>query len=380
MSSIRTETLRFMLFALLILPGLIFAGCGSEPVRDSAPDSSSASAGVTQVKSGTPGEPSTAVSSEPTSVSAADPSAVTQTGQPAAETAKTAVADSGGAHRTLRMARIPFRNARELVITHEPMMKYLAARLGVDEVKLVSATDYKGIVDLLKNDSADMAWMGTFNYLDAQRSVDVVPVVRPKRFGKSTYGGLVIAHQDSGIEKLTQLKGKSFAFVDRKSASGYLFPKAALIRNGIDPEHDFSEVKYLKQHDSVCMAVLYRKIDAGAIYDDARMKLKSREQAAKLKVIETIANIPNEPIVVSRKLDKATVEKITSAFLSLSMENPDGKVVLEQFNSVCADHIEGFEKADDADYDVIRDMDRVLKEFDARNGATAQPLTGESGD
>lgn len=264
--------------------------------------------------------------------------------------------------RILKMARIPFRNARELVITHEPMMKYLAEKLGVEQVKLISAPDYKGIVDLMNNKQADMAWMGTFNYIDARQLAGVEPLVRPKRFGKSTYGGLIITHVDSKIEQISDLKGRSFAFVDKKSASGYLFPKAAILDEGLNPDKDFSKVSYLKQHDSVCMAVLYQKIDAGAVYDDARIKLKSQEQAKKLKVIKTISKIPNEPIVVSKDLEPEMKEKIKQAFLSLSDSNETGKKVLNMFNKVCADHIEGFEEAGDKDYDLVRKVADLLKD------------------
>lgn len=264
--------------------------------------------------------------------------------------------------QVIRMARIPFRNARELVITHEPMMKYLAARLGVGEVKLVSAPDYRGIVDLLKSGKAEMAWMGTFNYIDAYAEVGVETLVRPKRFGKSTYGGLIIAHVDSGINTLADLKGKSFAFVDKKSASGYLFPFAALIENGVNPNSDFSNIQYLKQHDSVCMAVLYRKVDAGAVYDDARKKLKSEEQAAKLKVIKSISEIPNEPIVVTKTISPEIKKALKEAFISLSTENPEGAEVLDTFNKVCADSIEGFEVSADSDYDYVRQIDKILKQ------------------
>jgi phosphonate transport system substrate-binding protein len=321
----------------IFLSALFFAGCG-----DPKPAVVPADKGTSQAS----GQGDLAVSSNNTA------------------TADTAASAEKGpfSDRILKMARIPFRNARELVITHEPMMKFLAEKLGVEQVKLVSAPDYKGIVDLLKNKKADMAWMGTFNYIDARNQVGVEPLVRPKRFGKSTYGGLIITHQDSGIKTIQDLKGRSFAFVDKKSASGYLFPKAAIMDQGINPQTDFSRIQYLKQHDSVCMAVLYQKVDAGAVYDDARIKLKSQTEAQKLKVIKKIDNIPNEPIVVSSELPQELKEKIKSVFLSLNSDNQSGKTVLNMFNKVCADHIEGFEVAIDKDYDLVRRVAELLKD------------------
>src|SRR5207244_6062947 len=87
--------------------------------------------------------------------------------------------------------------------------------------------------------------------------------------GSSTYRGIIVTRKDSGIKSIADLKGKRFAFVDPKSASGYVYPRAMLIEKGIDPETFFSETIFAGSHDRVIAAVLNRRVDAGAIYDGA---------------------------------------------------------------------------------------------------------------
>ena len=53
------------------------------------------------------------------------------------------------------------------------------------------------------------------------------------RYGKEWYKSEIIVHADSGINKIEDLNGKSFAFVNHESSSGYLIPKRILLKNNI---------------------------------------------------------------------------------------------------------------------------------------------------
>ena len=57
-----------------------------------------------------------------------------------------------------------------------------------------------------------------------------------------------IVRKDSGIKDFQDIKGKTVAFVDPSSTSGYLFPGAHLINEGIDIEKDIQYV-YSGGHD-----------------------------------------------------------------------------------------------------------------------------------
>jgi len=261
----------------------------------------------------------------------------------------------------IKLGRIPFKSSREMVQTHEPLMEYLKEALSVDGVKLVLAPNYEGIVKMLREGKIDISWLGTNNYLKAHEETGCEPIVKPIRFGKPYYSGDIIVRVDSNINKLGDLKGKRIAFVDKGSASGYVYPMALFIKNGFNPAKDFKEISFLGEHDSVVWAVFYKKYDAGAVYTGAIKNLKDKEKEGMLKVIAHTIHVPNEPIVVARHVDRAMRQKILKAFLDCNDKNPLGKKVLTLYNKVGHDQISGFVEAKDKDYDPVREVQKLLK-------------------
>jgi len=257
----------------------------------------------------------------------------------------------GGAYKDtiLKLGRIPFTNATEMVKKHEGLLNYLRNELGVKETRLVLASDYKGIIDKLARGEIDIGWLGSTSYVEAmadpkQKSAMRL-LVKPRRFKTTSYRGIIIARQDSGIRKLTDLKGKKIAWVDKDSASGYLFPKALLLEAGVNPDKDFAEAGFLGKHDAVVLNVLLGKYDAGACYDDARNTLREKEKINELTILATTQDISNEPIVCRSDLPEDIIEKIKKAFMKLDVNDPSTKKVLED----CTD-VQGFTSVQDSDY------------------------------
>ncbi len=269
--------------------------------------------------------------------------------------------------RNLRIGRIPFRSARDLVKTHEPLMLYLKNKLNYDNVKLISAPNYEGMAKLLKEGKVDIAWLGTKNYIKLKTMLDIDAVIRPIRYGKPYYGGLIIARKDSSIKTLKDLKGKVLAFVDKGSASGYLYPLALILKSGIDPSTYFKEVKFLSEHDTVVSNVFLKKVDAGCVYDDARLTLKDDNQIKEIAVIARTPKIPNEPIVVSKTMSSEDKEAIINAFLQLSIDDPEIGAVLKQYDTIIKDNITGFIRATDSDYDVVRDLTKTIEDYEKKS-------------
>lgn len=280
----------------------------------------------------------------------------------ASSAAAVASTQPGGAYKdtVLKIGRIPFTNATEMVKKHEGLLSYLRDELGVKETRLVLASDYKGIISKLTRGEIDIAWMGTTSYVEAaadpKLKASMRLLVKPKRFKTTSYRGIIIVRQDSGIKKLTDLKGKKVAWVEQDSASGYLFPKALLLEAGVNPDKDFAEAGFLGKHDAVVLAVLLGKYDAGACYDDARNTLREKEKMNELTILATTQDISNEPIVCRSDLPEDIIEKIKKAFLKLDIENPTYKKVLED----CTD-VQGFTAAQESDYEYVQRVLNVLQ-------------------
>ncbi|HOY67248.1 MAG TPA: phosphate/phosphite/phosphonate ABC transporter substrate-binding protein [Candidatus Ozemobacteraceae bacterium] len=287
----------------------------------------------------------------------ATPPATTQPA-PAPDTA----AGSGGAYKDtiLKLGRIPFTNATEMVKKHEGLLSYLRQELGVKETRLVLASDYKGIIDKLARGEIDIGWLGTTSYVEAladpKQKASMRILVKPRRFKTTSYRGIIIARGDSGIRNLSDLKGKKIAWVEKDSASGYLFPKALLLEAGVNPDKDFAEAGFLGKHDAVVLNVLLGKYDAGACYDDARNTLREKEKMNELTILASTQDISNEPIVCRADLPEDIIEKIKKAFLKLDIDDPTYKKVLED----CTD-VQGFVTAQDSDYEYVQKVLSLLQ-------------------
>jgi phosphate/phosphite/phosphonate ABC transporter binding protein len=266
--------------------------------------------------------------------------------------------------KVLKIGRIPYLDPRKMVNDHQKITAYLKKELALDDVRLILTPNYDELNKFLKEGQIDIAWHGTLNYPKARGVAGAKVILMPKRFNKTSYRGLIVVRADSNINTIADLKGKSFAYVDKKSASGYFFPKILMLENNIDPDKDISKVEYLKKHDNILFSLLYKKVDAGAVYDDARELLKTDEQRAQIKVLAKTAEILNEPILVRGGLDDDTVKKITDAFLKLRKDNPETAPVLELLGNV-----ESFVSATDKDYDeIVNFTDKYGKIFEEDHG------------
>lgn len=256
----------------------------------------------------------------------------------------------------LQLGRIPFTNATQMVHQHNKFLEHLTKTLGVRQTRLQTALDYSSIMSLLEKGDIDIGWLGTMSSIEARENPNIKLLVKPVRFGTTSYRGIIITRQDSGIRTLNDLKGKRFAWVEKESASGYIFPKALLLEAGINPETDFSEVAYLGKHDSVVLNVLLGRYDAGACYDDARTTLRDKSKMDELTILASTPDISNEPIVVRSNLPQDLIEKIRQALLELDINSYPGKEVLETLTDV-----QGFVPANETDYDYVEQVLKLLE-------------------
>lgn len=135
----------------------------------------------------------------------------------------------------------------------------------------------------------------------------------------------------SGIEKLANLKGKTFAFVDPASTSGHLYPKRLLLSEGFDPQAFFSKAVFAGSHNAVVLSILKGEVDGGAAYEDARAAVAKSfpEVFEKVKIIAYTQNIPNDVVAVRKGLNPALKKNIKEGLKYLA-QTPDGSKVLKK--------------------------------------------------
>ena len=251
----------------------------------------------------------------------------------------------------LRMGLVPSEDPRVIMNDNQGLLDELQKSMNM-EIKPFVATDYNGVIEALRSKRLDIALLGPFSYVLATTVADVeaFALLETQRQG-ATYRSVIIARKDHGIHSLKDLSGKTFAFVDPGSTSGFLFPKAGLIKAGYDPNTYFSRVIFSGGHDASAIAVQNGKVDAAAVADAlletaySRGMLKEDEVA----VIWTSEAIPGAPMVYRRDLPENLKAKIRTAFGQIRDLPWGPKSTIKQWLP-----------ATDADYDVIRETAKLL--------------------
>jgi phosphonate transport system substrate-binding protein len=216
------------------------------------------------------------------------------------------------------------------------------------------ATEYAGVIEALSSDPPEthMASLATFAYvMAADRGVAEAELVSV-RFGSPTYNGQIIVRADSGISRVADLGGKTFARPDPLSTSGWIIPMLTMRAAGIEPESDLEEIVDAGSHDSVVAAVYNGDVDAGATYVDARGRIEADhpDVMEKVVVIEITADIPNDGVQFSPTVPQEIRDKIVNALLEIA-QTEEGKDALKTAYQWTA-----LERHDDTFYDPFRQV------------------------
>jgi len=234
--------------------------------------------------------------------------------------------------------------------TYRPLANYLAAQLK-RPVELRTVDSWEGLAKSLANGETDMALMGPWGYVLANHEAGAQVVSTILYDGKPEYFAIMVTHPDSGINSVADLKGKTFAFGDKGSTSGYLIPWHYFMTQGINPERYFKKVLYTR-HQAIETQVAQRRIDAGADYNRNRnaMIAQGLIKAEQSKIFWQSAPLPNDAFAVRSALfvDRAFVARLQAALAGI------GAALKTQPNLLPA-HYTGFVTRDNRFYKPIRD-------------------------
>jgi len=220
--------------------------------------------------------------------------------------------------------------------------------------KTLVATEYAGVIEALRSNppSAHMTSLATFAYIMAADMGVAQAALVSVRNNAPFYYGQIIARAGSGITKLADLKGRTFARVDPLSTSGWIIPMLTMRAAGIVPERDLKQIVDAGSHDAVVAAVYSGNVDAGACYQDARTRIEKDKPDVmeKVVVLQVSAPIPNDGVQFSPTVPKDLRDKIVKAILDIA-ETEDGKKAINvayQWNALVP--------KDDTFYDPFRQV------------------------
>jgi len=256
----------------------------------------------------------------------------------------------------LKIVFIAYENPDQLVDNVKPVVAYLEGALKT-KIKYFVATDYAAVVEALRNKTADMGFMGPLQYTMAHAQAGAYPILGEIYNGKATYVSRIFVRKDRGFKSLKDLKGKTIAFVDPISSSGYMYPldtfrTAGLIKKKDDAEKFFKRVYFAGGDQQALRAVLNKFVDAAGIGQYAYNSLRPDERDLIIHIGES-RPIPSHCVVVRKDLNQMTVRKLQDTLFALN-KGPNRKLLKYLYS------VDGYVKVT---HETYKDVVRVGKEY-----------------
>ena len=218
---------------------------------------------------------------------------------------------------------------------------YLSSRISGYNF-IVVPLDFDEVYEAVEKKNIDFIFANSSYYVGLAKTWGISRIVTLKnlRLGKgyTEFGGVIftLASRDD-ISELKDLKGRSFAAVDKNSFGGWQMAYREFHDNNIDPFKDFSSFIFAGTHDAVVEQVLSGKVDAGTVRTDTieRMDLEGKIDRNKLKVLSEKATdngtfpfslstrlYPEWPLGKLEHTDRILAEKVSSALLAMVPTDP----------------------------------------------------------
>lgn len=257
--------------------------------------------------------------------------------------------------RELVLAFIPQENPEKLLGDIKAISPWLTKLVGVP-VRGFVTSDHAAAVEALRNGDADVSFMGALPYVLANQEVGATVLLAELYRGASVYSGRIFVRRDSGIEKLDSLRGKSIAFADPISESGYMYPldifaEAGLVKRGQDPKAFFGKVYFAGGYQQAIQAMAAGLVDAAGVSQYADLLL-APEQQTQVKWIAESKPIPSHTVIARKDLDPALRAKFVAAMLKLN--EPEHRALLKHVYGP-----DGYVVGDPKAYDGVRELARA---------------------
>jgi phosphonate transport system substrate-binding protein len=270
---------------------------------------------------------------------------------------------------TLNFGVVSSENEADRIARYQTFVAYMERTLRAP-IKMHQATDYAGTIEALKARKLEFARFGPASYAQAWLVTGgkVEPiVVETDSDGFAGYHSVVVVKADSFFQSLDDLRGKSLAFADPNSTSGYIAPVFFLREDGVNPDTFFGRSGFSGSHENGILAVLNGTYDAAATWwtneqrsNVARMEGKGMIPQGQIRYIWKSPKLPGSPWAMRTDLPDPLKAEIKSALVALPTADP------QAWKDLTDGKNQGVQQITHADYEpiirMIKDNQRARRD------------------
>ena len=269
---------------------------------------------------------------------------------------------TGAMAQEINFGFISTESSKNIKADWQPLIDDMEKQTGL-KVKTFFASDYAGIIEGMRFNKVQLAWMGNKSAMEAvDRSNGEVFAQMVNADGTQGYYSHLIVHKDSPLNNLTDMfnnsKNLSFGHGDPNSTSGYLVPGFYVFaQNKVDPKTAFKIVRSAN-HETNVLAVANKQVDVATNNSENIEKLRGHqpEKVKEIKIIWTSPLIPLDPLVISKGLPEATKAKIKTFFYNYAKTDPREKEIVMNISK-----LSGFKASTNDQLKPIRQLDLFAK-------------------
>jgi phosphonate transport system substrate-binding protein len=234
-------------------------------------------------------------------------------------------------YKIVRFGILSGENESDRIARYTPFEQYLEKTLGVD-VEIFTAGNYDGVIQALAANQIEFAFLGSSAYAAAYTASEgnVVPLLTSIQEDDSTgYFSIIAVRCDSGYKTIDDLKGKTLAFADPDSTSGYAVPLYNLVQQGYEPSTFFGAIPFSGSHEAGVAGVVNGQFDAAATYINndkngipQRMVTKGMINEGEVCWIWTSPEITSGPFTARKNLPQGLMDEMKAAVLNVPTADP----------------------------------------------------------
>ncbi len=246
------------------------------------------------------------------------------------------------------------------------LIELIGARLG-RRSSLYQRETYGQVNELVRRGEVDIAFVCSGAYIPMRDEGSAELLAVPVVDGQSTYFSMIVARAGLPAERMEDLRGTTFAFVDPLSNTGFYYPTWRIRTLGESTDSFFGETTFTHSHESSVDMVVEGVVDAAAVDNlvfetmaDARPEIRGA-----IQYIENSDRFGIPPVVVRTGLSPDLKQAARRALLEMH-ETPEGRSALLRLG------FDRFKEGADEHYDsvqrMIADTDTIEAVEDAETG------------